>query len=84
MQTLFWAIGFNLIFLVLAVVAVLLAKPGRKWTWVLYGLGAGITFLALISSMKQLDSPKLIMGFIVFTLLLALFGVLIAKRVAEE
>ena len=83
MHTFFWAIGFNLIFLVLAVVAVLIAKPGRKWTWALYGLGAGITFLALIGSLKQLESSKLIMGFIVFTLLLALFGVLIAKRVAE-
>ena len=84
MQDIFFAIGFNLIFAVLAVIAVFLAKPGRKWTWVLYGIGAGITILALIGSFKQLVSTRTVIACVIFVVLLILFGVLIKKRTAEE
>ena len=83
LHMLFFAVGFNLIFTVLAVVALLIAKPGRKWVWALYGTGAGITLLAIIGSLKTSQTANIVISVILFVVLLVLFGTLIAKRVAE-
>ena len=85
-QVLFTAIGFLLIFLILSAIALICAKPGRKWVWALYGVGAGFTAIAFIGSLRSgvNNSLTLATELILFVIALIVFGVLINKRLSAE
>lgn len=80
------AIGFLAFFLILSVIALICAKPGRKWVWILYGIGAGLTAFSLFGSISRgtTDTVLLLTEIILFVVGLILFGLLISNKLSRE
>lgn len=79
------AIGFLALFLILSVIALICAKPGRKWVWILYGIGAGMTAFSLFGTFRggTADSGLLLTEIVLFAAGLILFGILISGRLSR-
>ena len=79
------AIGFLALFLILSVIALICAKPGRKWVWILYGIGAGVTAFSLFGTIRggAANSGLLLTEIVLFVLGLILFGILISGRLSR-
>ena len=79
------AIVLLALFLVPATISLICAKPGRKWVWSLYGIGAGIAGYCLVGSAgKEADSGLIALEMLLFVAALILYGIFISKRLSSS
>lgn len=79
------AVGFLAIFLILSIISIICAKPGRNWAWIFYGAGAILTAISLLGTLSggRTDSGLVLLESALFVGLLILFGILIKKKLSR-